>query len=359
MYLELNELPGRLTELAGETSRLELELGDEGAIEDVKALAAHPGLNNVVSLQMVEFPLEEEEAHVLFGSPNLTNLESLTLGDGQAREYIVEGLVGANVPSLKFLEFRGYMVGGVHRGELAMLGASNLGTQLEVLRLFNCGMDADAAYDLASSAWPNLRELQLGGGNYSHNEIGAEGAVALASSQGFAQLEMLDLSYNYIGDEGLERFCKTRGFKNLRALHLDANNITHDSFKHLTVHELSDQIVTWGLSHNDLNDRGATYLAQSAPERIEVLWFYHNPLGDDGVRILSNAPMSRGIKMLNLMQTEMGDEGGRALVESEYLGQLETLYLGLNPKLSPEMGRRLVSRFGDAIKDQRHLKLAD
>ena len=354
MYVEFDQLAEQLPELAQQSTRLELELGDEGEVEDVMAVAAQPDLRSVVRLDMTEFPLEEDEAKVLFGSPYLTNLESLTLGDGQARKYIVDGLVNAEFPSLKFLEFRGYMVGGFRDRELATLGASKLGEQLEVLRLFNCGMDANAAHELANADWPNLRELQLGGGNYSHNEIGIDGAVALGASQGFAQLELLDLSYNYIGDEGLERFCKTRGFKKLNALHLDANNITHDSFKHLTVHDLSDQLVTLGLSHNDLNYRGVSYLAGSAPERLEVLWFYHNPLDDDGVRILSNAPMCEHVKKLNLMQTEMGDEGGRALVESEYLNNLDTLYLGLNPKLSPEMGRRLVDRFGDAIKDQRH-----
>ena len=138
MYLELHELPEKLTELVQDSPRIELEIGDEGEIEDVKALAAHPGLNNVVSLQLVEFPLKEEEARVLFGSPFLTNLESLTLGDGQARDYIIEGLTGANMPSLRFLEFRGYMVGGFHRGELATLGASNLGSPNRAQRRHPC-----------------------------------------------------------------------------------------------------------------------------------------------------------------------------------------------------------------------------
>ncbi|MDD9335438.1 MAG: AAA family ATPase, partial [Rickettsiaceae bacterium] len=88
-------------------------------------------------------------------------------------------------------------------------------TQLSLIRSNVNGEDIKI---LASSDLKNLTTLNLG-----WNDIGHQGAEALAKSENLKNLTTLHLARNLIGNEGAEALAKSENLKNLTTLHLAWN----------------------------------------------------------------------------------------------------------------------------------------
>jgi internalin A len=137
--------------------------------------------------------------------------------------------------------------------------------------------------------------------NLSENQIGDDGARALAN---LTNLASLDLSLNQIGDHGARALANLANLANL------------------------------DLSHNQIGDDGARALANLA--NLASLDLRHNQIGDDGARALSSLA---SLSSLDLSLNQIGDDGARALAN---LANLANLYLGDN-RIGTDGARALAS----------------
>ena len=129
------------------------------------------------------------------------------------------------------------------------------------------------------------------------NEIGDEGARALAQSEHLASLTLLDLGNNEIRDEGARALAQSEHLASLSQLHLYENGI---------------------------GDEGARALAQSPHlASLTHLDLYDNGIGEEGARALAQSPHLASLTKLDVRANRIGKEGKRALSESVHLSGME------------------------------------
>jgi hypothetical protein len=151
------------------------------------------------------------------------------------------------------------------------------------------GISADMlAALLADPAWGHPVEILLEG-----NPIGDAGAAILAAWEGFAQAERVNLADTGIGPSGL-----------------------------------------------------AALLASAA--RPTELHLDENPLGDEGVELLSRSPFVERVHYLGLSCTGLDIASVLAMTQSSHLRSVETLDLA-QTQLSEESWRLLRARFGRVL----------
>jgi hypothetical protein len=108
----------------------------------------------------------------------------------------------------------------------ALATAKNTG-RLRVLSLRGNKLTAQPLKPLLDSALlSHLIDLNLGGGFENDNELGNEGAIALASSSRCENLQTLDLTANGIGDEGAQALAASTHLGHLRRLRLEENDLS-------------------------------------------------------------------------------------------------------------------------------------
>lgn len=137
-------------------------------------------------------PLGSTGARSLAGSPRLASLRDLRLANVGLSDGGARALATGHFPMLHSLEMAGNDMGPGGAGSL--LGAPWVGS-LRHLDLSENQIDDAVAAAIANG--PPLVTLQLRG-----DQIGDEGAIALAASVGLASLQLLDLTDNPIGERG-------------------------------------------------------------------------------------------------------------------------------------------------------------
>ncbi|GJL66075.1 MAG: hypothetical protein NPIRA05_10460 [Nitrospirales bacterium] len=329
-----------------------LSLIDNEELAGLKSFVADPALARVKHLDLTETTLAVYGATVLFSFGQFDQLESIVFSDDDSQPDVMREFIKGYFPSLTRVRCSGYISANLGNEGIQLLAESTLWSQLTELELFNVRLDSQAAQVFTlPDGLTELTRLSLGGGGYSKNSLSENGAQELANAPNLQNLRFLDLGFNDIGDRGFEYLAKSEYLANVEELHLQANEISHDSFVYISVSKFLHNVCVLDLSHNDLCDRAVESLVLAAPMQVTTLWLYHNDIKDRGVRMIANAPMTQQLVELNLAQTGMTDQGAQSLLDSEYLVQIQTLFLGLND-FSDEMKIQLANRFGEVIVDK-------
>lgn len=135
----------------------------------------------------------------------------------------------------------------------------------------------------------HLRRLDL-----SHNRIPMQGAIRLADTiwQHKSSLEFLDLSFNSIRDEGAKRIAwhleRKPGYpvqESLRELRLQSCGLTDVSVALLAVEIENSHLHTLALEHNDVRQRGASFLKSAVTHNTSLAYvgLEGNPIPDKRV----------------------------------------------------------------------------
>ena len=101
----------------------------------------------------------------------------------------------------------------------------------------------------------------------------------------------------------------------------------------------------------------------------ELPWLTHTlfldlsaqPLGDEGVERLANAPLLGQVHGLNLGSTFLGDGGLDALIDSPELGSLRELYINDNPITDDSIRRFVLTPLVEQLQwlDVRHTEISE
>ena len=252
----------------------------------------------------------------------------------------------AKVRSLEFYYFR------LDAPRLAALLASPHLGGLRALHLNGCVIGPDGARLLAGS--PNLAGLTAL--RLRNGDIGPAGAGALAGSPHLARLEALDLTLNGIVDEGLTTLASSPRLANLTDLRVQANRIGRGGVEALAAAR-HWRLARLSLGTNPLGNEGVRLLTASphaghltwlqlgvndvvrGPEaaaalaesrhlsRLTTLIWYRSNLGDDGARALADSPHLTRLVELVLFSNGITDAGAQALLDSPYLTRLRRVDL--------------------------------
>ncbi len=198
-----------------------------------------------------------------------------------------------------------------------LAGRLYLLTQLTSLNLRGNQIGDDGAKAIASLT--GLTSLNL-----CANQIGDDGAKAIASLTG---LTSLDLRGNRIGDDGAKAIASLTG---LTSLKLNTNQIGEDgvnAIARLTV------LTSLYLRHNQIGVDGAKAIASLTG--LTSLDLRDNRIGVDGAKAIASLT---GLTSLDLRCTQIGLDGAKALLEAwvdpHRIGRLAILNLQENGDLS-------------------------
>jgi len=278
--------------------------GDGEDAELVANLSRCDFLRRLRTLDLYQSPLGGEEAgRVMFGSPHLTRLRGLHLGEGDA----TPGMVSVLAECLSGL--RELYLWDFHQGELGNAGLATLANSpafasLTTLNLLQTGVDADGARAVAES--PHLRRLE-------------------SLSFGF---QACGYAPNYIGPEGIRHLAWSMQLAGLRHLGLGMTRAGSAGARALATSPHLDRLKLLDLGLNDLRDDGVAALAEW-PCLAGVAWLNlsTNEVRSEGVAALARSPHATKLETLGLSLTRVGTDGVRALAESSYLDRLRTLWL--------------------------------
>lgn len=223
-----------------------------------------------------------------------------------------------------------------------MLGGSPALESLTELDVSDNDLGVEGARALArSSHLAALRDLEIGG-----NDIGDDGAIAIAHAQFLAGLETLNASGNSIGATGTQALLQGSA-KKLSSLDLSMNPIGGPGASAIGHAQLP--LTALYLLGCEIGPSGIQELTQSKHlSALRVLALSGNNLGDAGTQALANAAGLANLTTLDLCANGVGDAGALALAQSPYLRKLKMLELFGN-----EIGARgavaLKKRFGKGL----------
>ena len=152
--------------------------------------------------------------------------------------------------------------------------------------------DKRIKFELSRLPYSNITQLNLGG-----NEIGDEGAKALAIALPSSQITQLNLRTNQIGNEGAKSLASVLASSKITQLYLGGNPL---------------------VACNRIGDEGAKALAIALPSsQVTQLDLGFNEIGDEGAKSLASVLASSQVTQLNLTKNQIGNEGRRALQEAK------------------------------------------
>lgn len=172
-----------------------------------------------------------------------------------------------------------------------------------------------------------LRKLKVSGW---HEQ--AKGIGSLFESDGFAELEVLDLSRVKIDAQTLEALCDAQHIQWLHELNLGHNDLGEDAIIKLFSSHHMRRLGSLNVEETGMG-RGAFIealgcLPTGAP--LFMLDLSRNDLGDLGIRAFAERVHFPNLVTLYLGSCGIGDDGLRALARSEQVRRLTGLNLGGN-----------------------------
>jgi uncharacterized protein (TIGR02996 family) len=284
------------------------QAGDEGAL----LLAASPHLSNLRELSLKAHTLGGEGAAALVSSPRLSNLVRLDISynrfigpEGGARL-----VASVNLPHLQALN----------------LGWANIGSR-NVEALFSSGR------------LPALQDVDL---EYCDLDLLTLGRIC--NSPAGARLRRLALDNLDLGDAMFARLAPLR----LRSLVVANNQLGPEGARALADLPLLEGLRELNLDWNDFGDDGAAALAASPrAANLRVLHLGSNTIGLAGARALAASEHLAGLRELHLWGNKLGNAGAESLIASPHLRRLTTLRLHSN-RIFKSMKPALEARFGKA-----------
>lgn len=246
-------------------------------------------------------------------------------------------------PLLADLNQLGLFIRGLTRTHLAALASSPRVGRLTDLLVSESSLGTEGAQALASGPLPRqLTRLTLGIG------LGPAGMEVLMTVS-MPRLQRLTLDGNELGPEGAVALAAARWLRGLTHLSLAGCQIGDVGAQSLATSALS-KVVSLNLSDNEIGDEGAAALA-SAPWLFNVtdLNLANNAIGNAGAAALASSPALSGLRELNLANNRLREPGQRALLSSPSFGGL--FYLGLRGnRVGSRAGTRLRNRFAERVE---------
>jgi uncharacterized protein (TIGR02996 family) len=195
---------------------------------------------------------------------------------------------------------------------------------LRLLTVQSRSLTAPAVSLLAEASAPRLRRLSLGSG------LGDEGITLFARARGFPQLRQLCLSYNQMGREGALALATHPVCEKVTHLDLAHNRLGDAGLAALASSPCLDQLRALNLRQNDIGSEGAARLARSRLlARLLHLNLYDNSVAQ-GVADLSRSQQSATLETLDLTGNRIQPEGLERLTGSPTWARMVTLGLGGN-----------------------------
>jgi Ran GTPase-activating protein (RanGAP) involved in mRNA processing and transport len=174
---------------------------------------------------------------------------------------------------------------------------------------------------------PHLRQfVRL---DLDHNQIGPEGALALARSANFASLTILNIASNRIGTSAMEKLLTSPGLPCLADVDLSewARNIDIDMLGSVFAGPTGARLTRLVLDDHRFGD---AIFSRLAPLRLRFLRLEYCSIGPEGGRTLAEMPLLESLRELDLGCNKLGDAGVTALVQSPRTGNLRRLRLSGN-----------------------------
>jgi hypothetical protein len=208
----------------------------------------------------------------------------------------------------------------------------------------------ESARRLAAGAWPLVRRLVIGG-----TGLTAAGVATLASSALGRGLTELDLSWEEVGADGARAIAELAGLARLR-LEFAVQQDPAAAVAALGRGALRG-LRSLALDNNGLDPAAVAALVDGPLVRglaelsIAGTREAFSAVGDDGADRLARCEALRGLQILSLQGNEIGPAGARALAASPALEGLQRLDLRGNPLCEDdEAVEALVERFGDRVR---------
>jgi uncharacterized protein (TIGR02996 family) len=277
-------------------------------------IARSPLLARLHGLNLA-FPLDVEGWRSVCESPYLANLQELKItGTSRIEDVVRDWAALTNRPALRSLTL--------------CQNALNL---VDLPALANC------------CSLTGLRELYL-----IDNLLTHRAARVLAEGRLLQQLERLHLDANLLGDTGALIISEWPALPRLTRLSLGHNRILPAGMRALAKSHALRELKSLDLFGNISSDDGTSHLAFAEWTRLQALNLRFNGVGDEGVRAIAQTETLSQLTRLNLTANRITSKGARALIESSGLPRLARLDLLRNDIGAAEQ-EKLRDRFGPHV----------
>ena len=238
------------------------------------------------------------------------------------------------------------------QGALAIANSS-LMSNLASLNLSDNNIGVEGAVVIADSVHMcNLTSLNL-----NNNNIGVEGVIAIANSANMCNLTSLSLAGNNITTQGAIAIANSAYMCNLTKLDLHGNNIRNRGAMAIANPVYITNLTSLDLCYNNINAQGALAIANSSlMSNLTSLNLASNYIGAQGAKAIADSPLMSNLTSLNLANNRLKKEGAIAIANSPYMSNLTSLHLGDNDLKkegaiaianSPHMGNLTSLHLGD------------
>ena len=223
------------------------------------------------------------------------------------------------------------------------------------LNLSNNQIGPEGAIAIAAALKDNKTITTLG---LHNNQIGPEGAIAIATALKDKAITGLYLGNNQIGDEGAIAIAAAlKDNKAITKLGLLNNQIGPEGAKAIAaVLKDNKTITTLSLGNNKIGDEGAIAIAAALKDNkiITGLYLYDNQIGDEGAKALAAVLKdNKAITKLSLSNNQIGDEGAIAIATALKDNKtITTLNLERN-----KIGDKGEKALAAALKDNKNIKI--
>jgi uncharacterized protein (TIGR02996 family) len=220
-----------------------------------------------------------EHTVALLTNPALRRVEKLVLG-GLHRSRaapMLEALSALDWPALRYLHLKGNDIRGLGAAVAKCpCGPRLVGLNLEELYLEKPGVTALAGGDFGSLRWLGLRRATMGDA----------GLKALLAAPWLANTESLDLRENHLGPAAGKQLAASKALANVRLLDLSGNS---------------------GMGDESL----VPLLKSNAMPRCQVLDLANTNAGDESMKALAGSPLAKQLVVLMLNQNDvpLSEEG--------------------------------------------------
>jgi uncharacterized protein (TIGR02996 family) len=340
-----------------EVRSLFLALKDTG--DALRALAAAPHLEHLRDLRLSCEGQDRDALEALLCTEKLASVRELVIGSYNGEGNAALGEVLSATTTLRSLKQLDLFMNPLDDEQAATLAGATVLESVRVLKLHSCALTPTGAAALFAS--PHLGQLEHL--DLSCNPCGDATLSALASVPGTSAIRHLELSVSDVSAAGLRTLAEsprfahieelalgvvtdlevlaTAGWESLRSLSFDGQ-VSPDTWRTLTrwpgfagLIRLSASCIGAGPAH-------AADLA-SAPGLMGLLELEIslNPLGRDGAAALAGAPWLDRLVSLNLYGTDLDDDGLIELLRNLKSGTLANLHLQSN-QIGQRGGRALL-----------------
>jgi hypothetical protein len=272
--------------------------------------------------------LEPSRLEPLWEVGKLTNLRELVIGHNALGLEGARALAGSKLAAQ--LEVLSVYDTGLDGAAVAVLAASERLSGLHTLVLAMNEVCLEGARALASStSLRNLRSLQIDETHAHHCRMGARGTSVLVSSPVVANLVSLNLGGQQMGDEGAWAIASAENLSKLETLILYRNMISGRGFEVMMEAPHLARLEMLSMHDNPLGDRGLMAMARSEfMGNLRQLYIKGVGATDDGLIALAESRSLGALEDLDARQNAIGDATARAISAAPWLGSIHTLALG-------------------------------